>query len=364
MSATHDSDIKITILLAPPAGSKKGFGLTIYLVDKASNTLNGQRTMSFGDVEEINTAQTAGYISAAVASALKVAFKQQNTPDAVLAGNVDLIVPETYKDALVACLEDRSDFYGVTADLFGDTDDAKIVELGNDIEARELLFAFQSGAAALLSDTDPDNPTEGLSSLDGNERSIVCYHDTNSAPMALGFLTRNLAFSPDERSNPWYAWIRGVDKYASQITSGQRTQALADHVNVGLEFGPSDFFVKPGHNLAGRPIYMIVTRDWFKARLQEWVSEKVVEYSERGEKIPVSLRGQRILAGVVKKVFAQGIRNGHFKPDQTRIIYPQITKQNLDDEEIPLEGEATFAIGGQDVTMTFNFQRTDIIESE
>lgn len=357
MTATHNPDISITVLMDPAVAITVGFSDLVYLVDEEDgNNLDGERLVAYDGVQAIAAARRDNHISEKTAKAAQVWFAQEPTPQRLFIGKVKTGEPdeEDYDEALAICFEQNPGIYGVAIDSREAED---IVAVASYVEATEnKIFIAQNGDKDWLT---KDVPSE-FSSLQENERTFLCWHDDDEASMDLALAGKRLVFNPDFMSAPWYCRVASVPTYGSRLTSQERDFAHENCVNVGLEFGPSKFFIKRGHNLNGRPMYMIVTADWFRTRLQVDVATEIVKYSDRGLKIPVSEIGQRIVGSLVEARFDQGEIAGHFKPGQTKVIYPKVTLDDIEQERIRVDGEATFNVGGQDVTMIFHFVRADV----
>lgn len=361
---TEHRDVTINISLDPAPQSQQGFGTALLLVDEAAgagNDLNGDRIRTYTPTGgEAASDLDAGYITSEVAAAITACFSQTQRPrpSSVKVGRVDTAGAETYVDGLAACLAaDPGGFYGVADDLRSSADDAAMVALSADIEARNLLYGLQSD--------DVDWYTSGLpaafTALDGRERTIVNFHDDDTEYQSFVYMAVGLVYTPDERSAPWTLNAGGIDSNPD-ITAGELLLAKANNANVRGEFGSSSQWISPGRNVAGRDIREIIIRDWYEARLQAAVTAEVQRLSNRGDIISVDRDGQGVLANQVQKINGQGVEVGHFKAGQTRIDYPTITQSDKDAFRIPLEGANTLRIGGITFDLTFNFTREDVIE--
>jgi len=127
--------------------------------------------------------------------------------------------------------------------------------------------------------------------------------------------------------------------------------------NIMLPFGSTDTYIKPGQTMAGRKIYVMITKDWFETRLKKDVEIEIQSESQFGRKVPVSQEGQTQLAKLVRKRFKQGERVDHFKTGTTSVSFPTITDSNRNNGVIPLDGSAILEVDGQKVDFNFEFER-------
>ena len=353
MTASHNANITISLSLDPAPLSRAGFGNVLLLVALATNSLDGERVVTYSKSKDAEDANTAGLISAATLKAVQTAFSQRPKPAKIKVAYADLVGGETYPQALTAVQSVDDDFYGIACDA---RTDAEIVALASAVEAKPKLLAVQSDEADLLTTGLP----AALSSLAGKERTIVCYHTDDAEWMDVGLLANRLVYSPDTRSAPWDAPLKGVNAYSGQITSGQRDAALGNNVNLGLPYGGENFFVDAGVNAAGRAVYEIVTADWFETRLRERVAVEKVRHAARGEKIPISRVGQAKILAIVEALFEEGVAAGHFEANQTSITALTLTQDDLDLGRLRFEGSAQIAGSARLFEFGLNFSRQPV----
>lgn len=340
--ASHDSNVIINIILdaAPPAL----FGFTPLLV---SEEVFSERLRSYTSAKEVAADST---ISADAAATLTAMFAQTKRPGLVKLGKK--LASETYVEALTAIETDDDNWYGVAIDSRTPAD---IVAVSNFIEARRKLFVAQTKVADWL-DGSTTIPT-GFTTIAANERTAVVFHDEDTAAADAAWLANRLVFNPDTYSAPWDAAIQGVPPYTDGITTGQRVGALSKNVNLVLPYGPAITFVDAGVNIAGRPIYEIVTGDWFALRLEMKVAQAKINASARGEKIPLGMRGISILRPIVEGQFSEGISAGHFIADQTEVKFLPVTAADIAAQRIRATGRAQVAVSARIFEFDFVFQR-------
>ena len=356
-NATNNGNISGVIHLSALAIGSAGFSTVLLLVPLATNSLNGDRVVTFATLAEAQDYQTAGYISAATLVALTTAFSQDPTPAEVKVGYVDLVGAETYATALTACIAVDSDFYGVC--IFVRTN-AEIAAVGALVEtnAKRMLFGFQSADSSWLNSGIPS----GLSAMADYERSFAMYHDTATEWADLAQMVKRLGFDPDLQSAPWNAGgLADVDAYATAITSTQRGYVIANNGNVVLPFGLEDASPDPGVNLAGRPLYELVTADWFMTRLQEDTSALINDLSNRGAKLPLDATGQTMVVSAIKSRLAQGVAAGHFEDGQYTVVAEAITSADITARRMRVTVRAQNVVSARLFTFNLYFSTTPVV---
>lgn len=357
MSASHVSNISINLSLDPAPLARAGFGNVLLLVALASNSLDGDPVRTYSRVEDAEADQTAGFVSASTLEAVRTALSQRPKPAKFKVASVDLVGGTTYPQALTAVQTVDDDFYGVAIDA---RTDAEIVAMSQAVEAKSKLFACQSDEAELLTAGLP----AALSDLGTRERTLICYHSADAEWMDVGLLANRLVYSPDTRSAPWDAPLKGVAAYSGSITTGQRDAAQANHVNLGLPYGGEPFFVDAGVNAVGRAVHEIVTADWFETRLRERVAVEKVRHSARGDKIQVSRVGQAKILAIVEGLFEEGVAAGHFLAGQTVVEAIPISSDDLDLGRLRFEGRAQVAGSARLFEFNLNFTRQPVVEED
>lgn len=361
MGATHDPNIEIDVILAAAAAQVAGFGNVLLLVPLATNSLNGLRVMSFSSYEEAQAARTATYIAEATLEAARVAFSQRPKPRKFKVGYVDLAAgtPETYSVALTACIAYDPDFYGVCANT---RVAATIASLGATIEAssKRMLYVAQNASTSWLASGLPS----GI--VGDRERTAYVFHDTDAEWNDVAWAVSRLAFDPDEFSAPWTCELAEVAALATAITAAQRDFVITTNkANVGLLFGPATFWMDAGQNSAGRPIYEIVSTDWFATRLREDTAQLVVDASAAGQKIQVSAVGQTQVLGVIQGRYDQAIDVGHFiapDPEDAPIVAEDITDADRSAQTMRFTVRAQIAVGARILTFTL-YASTDALSA-
>jgi hypothetical protein len=212
---------------------------------------------------------------------------------------------------------------------------------------------LQSAEAGLLTGTLPG----ALAGYATAERTAIVYHDTATEWADVAWACSRLVWDPDVQSAAWDGPIAGVDAYATALTTTQRSAAQGIDVNLILPYGGSDTYVDAGKNGAGRPLYEIVSADWFYARLQERIADQKVSHAARGQKIPLTERGQIKIKAEIDALFEQGVSAGHFVGGQTESAMLAITPADTAAERFRCTGRAQIAVSGRVFSFSLNFGR-------
>lgn len=418
---THISNVELTIFLEGQPAARKGFGTTLFMsVDPfpSSGAYASQRTAKFSDADSIKTAVDNGDLAHAYFKDLADELAAQTPqPFPVKIGKVDYnggsgadydaSNPEDlYKNAYAACKKADGDFYGVCLDISRDgttyintdtngdtntetaTGDQFMYQLAGALEGDRRVLILQSANGSWLTSGQPsnllgDDGTGAGISAEGMERTAVSYHDktfngdsTTEFPpgsssdtrpfLSTVWCSRATGFDPDETSAPWDLPVDGVSGLAADITGTERDHAVErNFANLGLPYGPAPMAIDPGKNLQGRPLYEIVSADWYYFRVQEDTAAKKVEYADRGEKIPVSKEGQEVVKGILNGRLEQGVRNGHFLsaedgPDDYEgptVTFPEITDTDKNKQRIRATVEGRFEVSARKFEFDVYFSR-------
>lgn len=337
---THTTQaIVITNFLEPLAAGQQGFSTIMLVVDQATNTLNGARTVEYSSKDEISTAETSGHISAATSTLAKVMFDQVPIPSSVKVGRVDTGGGETWAQGYAAIKAADPDFYGVVSATRTVADAASLANAVNsDTDGRVCIV--QSSDTDLLTATIPSE----FSSISNPERVVVLFHDTNAQALGEGYASAWLSWDPDEKAVGTVRRVRGVEPYATDITLTQYNQALANNVNIAAPFSSAQTFIREGVALSGRPAYQVLTADWFKARVREDVAAVKLAASDRGDRIPVSEVGQQLIVGTVVARGRRGEDAGHFVRDSVICTPYAITDADKAANRLRFRVEGTYAL--------------------
>jgi len=314
VTTTHDPNITVNVYLSASPVQRASFSIPMYIVPLATNSLDGNRTVTYANVTDAAADETSGFISSQTLAVITRAFTQNPKPASFKVGYIDLVGVETYSAALIAIIADDPDFYIPLSETRVAAD---IVDISAAVEAqaKKMLYISQSADADWITSGVP----AGFSTIVTNERTGVLYHDTDANPNAEGWASAVAVFDSDIQSAPWTRTVKSGDVLATQITEAERQIIFANFANVGLPYGASNYFVDSGQSITGRPIYEQVTADWFATRIAEDVAELVQATNDLGQKIPVSAAGQVRILAILKSRLAQGQQAGHFDPDPDEV---------------------------------------------
>jgi hypothetical protein len=342
---SQEANLDINITLDPPPIKRAGFG-TALLIAPAANNSTSMRSVVYRDANDVGDDWTQNETDAAEA------YFAQN--------------PEPQN----ANIEYDSDFYAVAIASRTDNDQEAV---SDEIEShsKPMLGFFQSSEPDIVTGSLPGS-TNFTSGYNTRERSLGVYHTSDSEWLDMAWMARVLAFDQDRQNPPFFAGVSGINDYGAlpsgaDIGSQQAPGYVRDNNwnHIG-QFGPAPAWLAPGQNFAGRQGKVLISRDWFEARLQEDVSEFIVELRRDGQGLAVGesgtseTRGQQKMAGLVEGRYLQGVDAGHFLPEQIDIQYPTVLSSDVANGIIPLEGSITVLIAGQAVTFDLNFTRDPV----
>lgn len=363
MAQSHIDNVEITILLDPPPKEPVSFSTLLLLADQDNGTtLDGDRVRKYTTPRGVDQDVTDGFLFSAVAEGVKDALS--NGIGEAWVGRVDTAnaTPETFLDGYNAALNAGVNPYGVAIESRLDAD---ILNLESSIEATTSgimprLFSLQSDDA----DWKTLNFPAGLTALEGNERSIIHYHDDDTQFQDFAWLAALLRISPDTRSSPGDLPVVGISGLTTEPSAAEKGFLDDNFANHGLPYGGANFFVDPGVNAAGRPIYEIVTRDWFHIRLQERTAAEKVKYSNRNQKISLDARGQAIVSSILFDLFDEGATAGHFLPGQRTVNPLPITDSDKAAQRMRIEAAGTYAVNTRKFNYTINLTRSNVVEDD
>lgn len=355
MAANHSDNITATISLSGVPLQRTNFGTVLYLVAQATNSLNGDRVVAYTTAADAEADNAAGYISAATYAVIVDMFSQQPAPSTVLVGRVDLVGGETYPQGYTAVKAVRTDFYAVCCD---DRTGSVHMAMAAVIETERRIFVAQSDDADWLTTGLPS----AYSGWDAYERSVMMYYDTDATGVAESWAANRLAWNADEKSSPWHCALRSIAAMSSLPTDTQKGFLDANNANHGLPYGGFTFYVDPGYTATGRPVYEIISVDWLVTRIEEDVAALIAGLSDRGDKLPISEKGQLAILGKIKARLRQGIDSGHFADNaaETRAVAVTITDADRTAFRLRFNVFAMFEGSTRKVSLSFYFTRTPV----
>ena len=357
---SHLANFSVTISLAALAVAGAGFSTVLFLVPLSANSLNGVRVAEYTTYSAMQTAQTAGYISAGTLAAGLAAFSQRPNDrriESFKVGYVDIGGGETYATGLAACIVYDSDFYGVCITPRTVTEIAA-TSLYIETAAKKMVLIWQSADASWLDASAP------ASFVMTQERSLGVYHDNAAVWADVALACDRLLADPDKESAPWgYAPLRSVTAYTTQLTEAQRVFALANNINVGASLGGEDFVLDKGANVTGRPFGEIITADWFSTRTQELVSILAVQHSARFQKIIMDSSGQAKVSAVLEKLLQRGVKAAHFVQDQFSVVAEEIAAGDYTTQTLNWTVRAQIATNARLFAFIERMSRTPIADN-
>lgn len=303
--------VSTTINLDAPAAQQAGFNV-LYIVPLAANSLNSATYVVYTSYSDAVADNTAGYISSTTLQAVADIYAQANVPTTIYVASVDLVGGDDYSDAIDTMLaEGDISFYAVCVQ---DRTDAVITDVSAHVESltQRLLFFCQSDDADWKTSGHPS----GLTALDGRERTAVVYQTADAEHNDLVWATDRFSFDPDLESVPFNSPLSAVQAN-SAITSTEAAFLRANNANYGARIASNyTFFMDPGYNQNGRQIAELVSADWYAIRVEEALYQQLGARGQRGQKIPVSLEGIRLVESEMRAVYNRGVLAKHFAPNQ------------------------------------------------
>jgi hypothetical protein len=373
MANTHLDNLDINIFLDPAPGPVRGFSNLLILVDEAGGTgndLGGDRFVTYSSAAEAVTDNaTTGFLDAATLTAVQTAFAQDPPPNKVLVGRVDTGGAETYPDGLDAVITAGAQFYGVVTDLRDAADEATQEAFAEHVESGvdgTYLTCLAVNNASWLTATPPTAAAGTMEDIVDNQRTIVVWHDDVTEWQDVAYMANRLAADPDEVSAPWDAEVQAVGAHTAILTQAQQDFLHnetngGNYANVGLEYGPAAYFVDPGVNMENRPIYEIVTRDWFEARLQERIAALKVAESKRYRKITVDSVGQGKILSVIEALLTQAQSGDSPHLIAAKATAESITQADLDAQRLRFKVQGQIAVSARLFTFNVYFSRQPLV---
>lgn len=359
MAANHLDTITIVITLDPAPVVGTDFGAILIIADEANGTtLNGDRVRTYQSLSAVQADNTAGFVSAGILDAATAAFSQDRQPNSIKIGRKAAL--ESYTDALAAIELVDSNFYAIAIESRAAADQLLIAAAVEAADTNRLFF-MQSADADWLTAGWP----AALAAIEGNERTIPCYHDTATEWYDVAYPANRLAFDVDQQSVPWALFtLKGVASYTSAPSDTEKLNLRANKANPGLPYSTAAQFAPyNGVNANNRPIYEILTADWFEDRLRAATVAAVLQAHNAGRKIPVTVEGQAIMGALVAAQFQIGSgAAGHFVTGQTRVTYPAITDADRTAQLIRVSGLGQLVVSGLNFDYDLVFTRDPITE--
>jgi hypothetical protein len=343
---SHTDNISINVILSALPTPVTSFSTILFVDSLANSTLVGFpagdktsvgvnsseliRLGSLSDMLAANTA-TAGSISDQAMDDVMGALSHARSPDNVQFLAVDLAGGDTY-DTVFASLNDAfTDYYAV---IPLDRTVANIALISEGVLAgggrKRIVVAQMHGTDAYANEATWDANDIGQLSETEKDRLYMCFHD-DAQPCAASVASWALSWDPNQYSPPWTFPVPSISKLA--LPSGVTTTTFkanldTNYINHPLPLAGTDVFIDPGLSQNSRPMYVIVTADWFEARLSEALQTLKVKYASMGIKLPMNTFGQNLILSKVQAIYSMGVQAGHFlsRDDADAVDKPVVIK--------------------------------------
>lgn len=313
---SFDPNVAVTVTLGAIAPSTSALSRPLLLVDGATNSLNGNRTVRYANYAAAKVAQGLGYISENTLLGVYTAINQINVPaQGVLVGRVD--TGEDYGEALLACTADDSDFYLIVIDS---RDDADIVTVSDVVETmnsktaaadagypfKYCFFSFQSSDSGLLT-----GALGGLSTLATRDYTNGSYYSND----ALWFDAAHQGPLSADLSSvaPTWTYFPAKQVVADVLTVAQTEALDSIHIDSAQSMGTTTngrCVMCPGQTMSGRQISEVVTAAWLAINLQIAIANTLVTQAANNSKVTVDAAGQQAIVATIQGVINTALNAG------------------------------------------------------
>jgi len=225
----------------------------------------------------------------------------------------------TVDDELQAILAVDQDWYGIVLESrdYWDIEEAAIFA-----EANERLFIAQSNDADVLT-TANDDIASTLMAL-GYAKTSYWWHSDNLEFLDVALCANRLTVDPDEAATTWaYVRLVGVTANDNAITSTALANLRGKNGNTYLT-AKGTGVTSDGKVAAGEFIDIVTTADWLSARLAEDVTQTLINYANRGEKVPYTEAGFEVFAALIRNRADQGVKIDHFVENTLEMSVPTL----------------------------------------
>jgi hypothetical protein len=142
----------------------------------------------------------------------------------------------------------------------------------------------------------------------------IMWYSTDATPAAFAHLANRLAVNPDVQTTIWdYVTLSGITTDVSALTATQLINLTGKNAGAYLTLGGVGSTGGGNKQSSGRFSDVQITVDWLKARIEEAHAQLLLNYSNRGSKIPFTDLGFAAVGAVARGVLELGIRAGHFE---------------------------------------------------
>lgn len=227
---------------------------------------------------------------------------------------------------LAALKSASSDWFGFALESRTDLDNRQAIEWAG---SNNRLAALQTSTAAVKDGTAGNFAL--LLSAAQEKNGFIMYRADDTSTAAWKLLTNRLSVNLDRRTTIW-SFVTLIGEVVDELTDTEKQNLISANVNFYLEF-KSIPCTRPGVSPAGEKLDVLTTAIWTEARIDEALAEIVLDYVNRGDKIPYDDGGFKILEGEVNDVLQLGERGGHFQLGSTRAVFARFADLTDDDKK-------------------------------
>lgn len=212
-------------------------------------------------------------------------------------------------DGLDAILAEDPSFYAFT---IASKNATQIKRAAQWAEANKKVFVAQTSDAAVYTSADDDIASQ-LKALSYAYTGVM-YHPTDSEFAAWSWMCFVLQCDPDEKTTMWaYHTLAGVTP--NTLGSGPLAYLEGKNCNYYSTLKKTGA-TYPGKVASGLFLDQRLTRDWFKARLEEAFAQFLLDLGNANKKPPYTDKGRQAVAAVAKGIAVRGENAGHIDPER------------------------------------------------
>ena len=304
--AYGSGNITVNVYLQSIPSISAKFRQVLHLVDLATNSLNGDTYRTYYSYADVDADQALGYVSATTLGAARDFFAQPGSNKVLLLGSVDIVGGDGYDDAMNDCIDAGAEFWAVTINSRTQAD--MLLVAANCETLGRYMFFYQDDDGTWLTAGYPG----AMAAMEGRERSMLCWHDTDTEWSDLCVAGNRMDFDPDVQAVTFSCAVKEVAALATALTSNQESELQLNQGNYGKAWGTATYWFGTGINHGDRPTDHILAIDWWQTRLEGRLSALVQQAAARGEKITVDGRGQGLVLSEIDAQISQGLSAGHF----------------------------------------------------
>lgn len=342
MAATLDVEtVVVNISSSPGAVSRKSFGTPVHATEDVGAGFTERIRFYTTNLE----AQADGDLDPPAKVAAATFFSQEPRPPTLGIARVAFV---TLSDDLDEVRVENDNWYGLDISSRAEAD---ILAAAAWTETNEKLFGGQTSDAAVLANT-AGNVMEDLAGFT-YKRTWSIYHSTDTEHAALAWFAKKLAADPDSQVTFWKAaTLAGI--VSDVISTTQKNNIFINKGNVYLTLGGVGA-TGEGTLADGLPIDTRISKDWFKARLEEETAQVILDLSNTNRKISYDNDGIATIENILRGRAQVGERLKHFRADASTFDVPALA--DIDDADITareLTLSATLILAGAIQKVIYN----------